>query len=197
VTAPRQPATLVLLGLRGSGKSTLGHTLAKRLERAFVDLDDLTAEAMQQTSAGEAIREHGLAVFREAEARALADALTHERAHRSGGVLALGGGTPTAPGAEQQLREAQSAGAVSVVYLRATPQTLAARLATTDTESRPSLTGKGTLEEIGELFTQRDSLYRAIADVVLETDELDESATLDRLVIWARSIDRSIDRSVD
>lgn len=185
MTAPAQPATIVLLGLRGSGKSTLGHALAKRLERAFVDLDDLVAESMQMSSPGEIIREHGIAVFREAEARALTDALAHERSHRVGGVLSLGGGTPTAPGAEQRLRTAQAAGEVSIVYLRATPETLAARLAKTGTASRPSLTGKGTLEEIGDLFAQRDGLYRSLAGSVLQTDDLDEAGTLEQLLAWA------------
>ena len=70
------PATLALLGLRASGKSTVGRWLAERLGRPFLDLDDLLLEAARRAgrreeSAGKLLAEAGPAEFRAFEAEAL------------------------------------------------------------------------------------------------------------------------------
>jgi shikimate kinase len=69
-----------------------------------------------------------------------------------------------------------------LLYLRASPETLRARLAATDLSARPSLTGADVLDEIATLFARRDPLYRALASAVLEIDGLHESECLARLV---------------
>lgn len=108
--------------------------------------------------------ERGEASFREAETRCLEEALG-----RSGGVLALGGGTPTAPGAADLIREARADGRAIVVYLRCTPDELTRRLAMMQgADDRPSLTGKGTLAEIEEVYEARDQHYVDLADHVVE-----------------------------
>src|SRR5690349_2822005 len=103
---------VLLIGLRGSGKTTIGRTLAERLSLSFADLDDLTVKALGATTVSEAWRTHGEAAFRRAEATALKIRITTDSQ-----VLALGGGTPTAPGAGDVIRAAQKQGA-RVVYLR-------------------------------------------------------------------------------
>lgn len=160
---------LVLIGLRGSGKTALGRALAGG---SLVDLDELVAARAGLASAAAFIRERGIEAFRRAEADALRDALAGDAA-----VIALGGGTPTAPGAAEMLRGC----AARVVYLRATPETLAARLSRTDLASRPSLTGVGVLEEIGALFAARDGLYRGLAGEVIDVDSLAADEVLARL----------------
>lgn len=180
---PRKPAgpTLVLIGLRASGKSTLGGRLADRLCREFLDLDNLVARSMDAADAGQAIRTHGLEVFRQHETRALEQALAGPPA----AVLSLGGGTPTAPGAQQLLLDAVERGACAACYLRAQAETLVERLTRTDTATRPSLTGSGTTNEVEQLFNERDGLYQRLAGRVIETDGLDEDSVLERLVGWA------------
>ncbi|MFG0306013.1 MAG: shikimate kinase [Phycisphaerales bacterium JB040] len=178
---------LILLGLRGSGKSTLGRRLGERLGRVFVDLDDITAMALDAPGPAPAIERLGLLVFRAAEAEALAGVLRRPDA----GVVALGGGTPTAPGAGEALRHARTEGVARLCYLRASAETLAARLRKTDLGERPSLTGSGTLEEIGTLLEQRDGPYRALADTVIETDTLSEDQTLQTLAAWAEQTQRA------
>ncbi|MBX3404370.1 MAG: shikimate kinase [Phycisphaeraceae bacterium] len=158
-----EAANLLLIGLRGSGKSTIGRMLAARLGREFVDLDNTTAALLNCRTPGEAFAAHGESVFRIAENRALIN-----ESVIGGRVIALGGGTPTAPGVAQMLEGDRSAGRAVIVYLRVMPDVLRARLRATDTSTRPSLTGTGTLEEIESVFAARDPVYRRLATHVIE-----------------------------
>lgn len=161
------------MGLRGAGKTSLGKALAEAHAMPFADLDEWSAHAAGFPTPGEAITRLGEPAFRRAEAASLRVALLYR-----GHVFALGGGTPTAPEAERLIRDARTARHVRVIYLRARPETLHARLARTNLAERPTLTGAGTLEEIAVLFERRDALYRSLAEVVIDTDEL----TFDRVL---------------
>ncbi|MBL8756967.1 MAG: shikimate kinase II [Phycisphaerae bacterium] len=158
---------IVLIGLRGSGKTTLGRALAQRAGRTFIDLDDLTPARLGCASVREAWAAHGEPAFRAAEADALADVLG-----RPGTVLALGGGTPTAPGAADRLRAARSSGGAWLAYLRASAADLRVRLAGTDIAQRPALMGADALGEIGAVLAARDGLYLGLADAVVEVGGL-------------------------
>jgi shikimate kinase len=169
---------LVLIGLRGSGKSTIGARLAQALGRGFVDLDDSTARALQCAGAGEAIANHGMDAFRAAERTALEQELQTARR-----VVALGGGTPTAEGCAELLAQDPC----RVIYLKAQPCTLRARLSSTDNTDRPSLTGGDVLDEIGTVYEQRDPLYMEIAESVVHTDGVSEDSTLVALLALVRA----------
>ena len=170
----------MLIGLRGSGKTTIGKRLARTLGRLFVDLDDRTPALLGTSTAAEAINTHGLAAFRAAEHDAL-DAILRDPG-QDPLVVSLGGGTPTAPGADDLLRSARAHNAIRMVYLHASPSTLRDRLRATDTATRPSLTGTDMLDEIETVYLQRDGLYRSIADRVVETGELSENEVVALLV---------------
>lgn len=178
--------SVILIGLRCSGKSTVGPRLADRLGVDFADLDELTAEGLAVASAAEAIRELGLETFRDGEVRALWRVLTGSSERRgtvragtpASLVLALGGGTPTAPGAISLLRSAASRDWL-IVYLRASIQTLQGRMAGPEAASRPSLTGRAPRDEVAMLHAQRDDLYRELAELSLEVDELSPAQIAD------------------
>lgn len=163
---------VLLIGLRASGKTTLGRSLAASLQRPFIDLDDDTARVMHAASAADAIRTQGLSAFRLAEATALRAALAQTKA----AVISLGGGTPTAPGAAEIIRDSKPS--ALAIYLRARPATLQARLRHSDISTRPSLTGACVIDEVPALFAQRDPIYRGIAAHVLDIDHMDQPQAL-------------------
>jgi shikimate kinase len=163
--------TLILIGLRGSGKTTIGRAVASHLSLPFQDLDDATTKILGASSVSEAFTKRGQQAFRQAETLALESALKTQNQ-----VLALGGGTPTAPGAVALLKQSQSTGA-QILYLRVTAQSLRARLQSL-THDRPSLTGIDPLAEIDAVLAQRDPAYLALADVVINVDGQTEAATI-------------------
>ena len=174
---------IILMGLRGSGKTTVGRLLAERLSRRFIDLDDRTLSIIRSEhgvcSIARAFTELGEAVFRRVEIEALGYALTELSDQPV--VLSLGGGTPTAPGASELL----GASGAELVYLRSPPDTLGARLRGEIDDRRPALTTQGDpIAEIEAVFQARDPQYRELATVVLEepgTPEEVVRALIDRL----------------
>lgn len=163
VTA-RMPPNIMLMGPRASGKTTVGKSLAGKLSYAFVDLDDRTAARLGERRAGDALAKHGEPAFREAEAAALTEVLG-----ASGQVIALGGGTPMGLAARALLADAKLRGPdhVAIFYLRVDSRTLKLRLAT-DPTPRPSLTGRGVIDEVDEILAVRDPVYHALAHHTLD-----------------------------
>ncbi len=169
---------LILIGLRASGKSTLGNLLAQDLGRDFIDLDDVVAHRMNASGPGEAIERDGIDAFRGAETEALRSVLESENQ-----IIALGGGTPTAPGAADVLRAARAI----IVYLRGTPETLRERLMHTNNADRPAIVGDDVLSEVQALFEQRDDLYREIAHSIIHIDGVLEESVLRALIALERA----------
>lgn len=177
------PPNVLLIGLRGSGKSTLGAALAHTLARPFVDLDNLTPVLMGHASVADAWKAEGEAAFRAAEADALARVLKKDSQ-----IIALGGGTPTAPGATDTLAEARRQSRALVLYLRADTKTLSARLKDADNRNRPALSGSDPSDkgEIDALLKDRDGLYLSLADHVVEVGASTEADLCDQLARLAR-----------
>lgn len=155
-------ATLALLGLRGSGKSTVGRALAGELGLAFVDLDERVLETGRRAghaagSAGELLARAGQAVFRELEATALRCLLEPS----PGLVLATGGGV-----VERADNRTWLARTTRGIHLCVPNAILAARLAA-DPTLRPPLTGLDPRAELELLAARREPHYHALAEVVL------------------------------
>ena len=165
--------TIVLLGLRGAGKSSVARELARALGREAVDTDDLVAERARKSIA-RTFAEDGEARFRELEAEALRDAL----ARRS--IVAPGGGAVTRPENREAIRDS---GAL-VVYLRARPETLAARVEAdaASAATRPALAPGGPLAEARALLAAREAHYLGLAQLVVETDGLTVSEVAGRVL---------------
>lgn len=158
LTRLRGVTVISLVGMPGSGKSTVGRHVARHLALPFVDTDHLIEQRI-----GCSIREyfelHGEPAFRDVEAQVL-DETTAAATDR---VIATGGGIVLRDVNRQHLHQR-----TTVLYLRATPEDLARRLRH-DTH-RPLLQGGGdAARRIRTLFTERDPLYRRTAHYVIET----------------------------
>ena len=116
---------LLLMGLRGSGKTTVGHLLARLLSCPFVDLDERVLGTFAESTVTDVWATHGEAAWRAAEARELQDLLADADATT---VIALGGGTAMVDAARDALQRAREAGTARVVYLRCEPAVLERRL---------------------------------------------------------------------
>lgn len=147
-----------LVGMPGSGKSTVGRHVARQLGLEFVDTDHLIEQRI-----GCSIREyfelHGEPAFRDVEQAVVAEATAMPNV----GVLATGGGVVLREANRELLRQRST-----VMYLRTTPDDLARRLRN-DTH-RPLLQGGGdAARRLRQLFQERDPLYRRAAHFVIET----------------------------
>lgn len=157
--------SIVLIGYRGSGKTTIGRRLADRLWQTFIDTDELVVKKAGKSIKG-IFEQHGEPHFRDLEAQAV-----REASQLSEHVIALGGG---ALGREEN-RSTLKQGGHKVVYLRCEPQALLKRIESDPqtAEARPNLTGLGGgIEEITALLKEREPLYRAAMTTELDVTRL-------------------------
>jgi shikimate kinase len=150
---------LVLVGLMGAGKTTVGERCAARLDRPFVDTDDLV-EAVARRSVQELFADAGEAAFRDLERDAVRDATASPVA----AVIACGGGAVLDAENRRLLRAAGT-----VVWLRASPAVLAERVDADDVD-RPLLTPRGSVSTLERLAIVRAAAYEAVADAAVDTE---------------------------
>ncbi len=157
------PPRVVLIGLPGSGKSSVGARLAARLGVPFADSDDLVEQA-QGRSVAEIFAADGETGFRALEAEAIAAALAG-----FDGVLALGGGAVTTAAVRSDLAAAR----LPVVLLTASRPELLRRIGST--VHRPLLVADPA-SQLAALEAQRSELYRTVCTLAVETGGLSEDA---------------------
>jgi shikimate kinase len=149
-------ARIFLVGMPGSGKTTVGRQLARRLRLPFFDCDHVIEQRL-----GCSIREYfaqaGEAAFRDIEQQVVS-----ELSQGADAVVATGGGAVVR---EPNRRCLQDGG--KVVYLRSTPEDLYRRLRH-DTQ-RPLLQVADPLGRLRSLYAERDPLYREAAHFLIET----------------------------
>ncbi|MEM9348340.1 MAG: shikimate kinase [Planctomycetota bacterium] len=154
---------IVLLGYRGSGKTTIGKQLANELWKDFVDLDDQTRKRFSNQTIAEIWEQYGEAGFRQAEAEAATEQLAKEDL-----VIATGGGILTHDAGKEAVTSAEDA---TRIYLACSADVLAGRIAAdaTTSDERPSLTGVADASaEVEEVLARRDPVYREAADIVFD-----------------------------
>jgi len=154
-----RPPRLLLVGMMGAGKSTVGGLVARRLGWAFVDSDALVEEETGTTVAA-LFAERGEASFRRTESAVLRRVLDSEVPV----VVSMGGGAVLDPANRALLR-----GSGTVVWLRAEPATLASRVGRG--AGRPLL-GRHPASALEHLDAARRPLYLEVADRVVDVDGL-------------------------
>jgi shikimate kinase len=152
----RRHLIIGLIGLPGSGKSTVGRLLARRLQIPFLDSDQVTEQRLGCT-VREFFEREGEERFRTIEAEIIEDLTLREFC-----VLSTGGGVVL----RQENRNCLHS-RCQVVYLKSTPEELYRRLK--HDINRPLLQVEDPLKKLQELFTQREPLYKETAHFVIET----------------------------
>jgi shikimate kinase len=160
---------LILVGLPGSGKTTVGRAVAEKLGRAFVDFDEEIVRRESMTIA-EIFGSKGEQHFRNIERK-----LTQELAKTSGMIVAPGGGWMTNPEGVALVRPP-----AHILYLKVRPETALKRLGA-DVSTRPLLMRADPLTELKRLFTERSAAYEK-ADTVMEADLLYFQGVVDSVV---------------
>lgn len=160
---------IILVGMMGAGKTTVGRSLADRLGWRHCDSDEQVMEATGRT-VPELFADHGEDAFRAEEARVLARALTGDEP-----VVVSAAGGVVLSAANRDL----IASSGLVVWLRADPELLARRVGTGT--GRPLLDGDPASRLVA-LDAVRRPLYETLAQVTIDVDDLTPSEVVERIL---------------
>jgi len=161
---------IVLIGMRGSGKSTVGAILAGRLHRELIPMDALIVYEAEM-SIPEIVAQYGWDHFRELEAK-----VTQKVARLRRTINATGGGVILNPANVTALRETGI-----VFWLRVSVEQSLQRIG--EDPNRPSLTGRSSRhDDLLATLNEREPLYRAAAHYTIETDNKSQVQIADEIV---------------
>ncbi len=155
--------------MMGSGKTTVGRALARRLGWPHLDSDEQVERNTGRT-VPEILESDGENAFRAEEKKALAQAVTSDEPV----VVSVAGGAVLDADNRRRLKAAGT-----VVWLRADPSVLARRVGSGD--GRPLIAGD-VAGNLRRLYAQRLPLYVQVADVVIDVDTIGPDAVVDRVV---------------
>lgn len=164
---------IVLIGYRGTGKTSVARRLGLRLGWTWVDAD-VEIELAAGKSIAEIFADDGESAFRDLEDQVLTRLFA-----RDDHVLALGGGAVVR---DENRRLITGAG--RVVWLRASPQAIALRVAEdpASPSQRPNLTASGGLAEIINVLASREPLYRECSEFEVDTEDKDIEQVADEIL---------------
>jgi shikimate dehydrogenase len=148
---------IVLIGMRGSGKTTVGKILARKLGRDFVQMDDLIVQKAG-LSIPEIVAKHGWVKFRELE-----EEITSEVTKRDNIINASGGGVVTREKNSQALKKNGL-----LVWLKASVDTLLQRIG--EDSQRPLLVARTPRGDMEMTLAERKPLYQQAADLAIDTE---------------------------
>jgi shikimate kinase len=163
---------IILIGYRGSGKSTVGSRLAARLQMKFVDTDDLIESEERHIS--DIVKSRGWDYFRRLEKTVIEEISKGDHL-----IIAPGGGA---------VLDIDNINALKrngfIIWLKADQETLLKRIQKDQGSStrRPTLTGKGILEEIEETISERGPFYEKASEIQIDTSALDVEAVVEDIL---------------
>ena len=165
-----QSGNLILIGMMGSGKTTMGRALAKHLGKTFIDTDE-EIQFRTGVTIPHIFDVEGEAGFRVREAQVIADL-----ALRDNLLLATGGGAVLTESTRTVLPQNGV-----VIYLRAQVHDLWLR--TRHDKNRPLLQTGNPYAKISQLFEQRDPIYRQVADLIVPSGKQSVHSMMLSLVV--------------
>ncbi|KKT35738.1 MAG: Shikimate kinase [Parcubacteria group bacterium GW2011_GWA2_44_12] len=160
---------LLLTGYRGAGKTTIGAIIAKKLNRTFIDIDDLI-EQREGKSIKEIFEQRGWQYFREIEKE-----VVKELCEVNGAVIAVGGGTFMY---DENLCLKENS---KIALLVAPVEVLADRIGN-DPNRPPLHENQSSTEEIGGVWRERKQRYYELADYVLDTKIYQNETAADMII---------------
>jgi shikimate kinase len=171
---------LVLIGYRGTGKSTVGALLAERLGMRYVGMDSEIIKKAKM-SIPEIVATYGWNKFRDMETE-----LTKELTRQDGLIIDAGGGVIER---QENVKELQVN--TRIFWLHASVNTITSRIQ--GDSSRPALTsGKTFVEEVADVLAKREPVYRAAADHEIDTENASPGQVADRIIkLWSQGIGMS------
>lgn len=161
---------IILVGMRGSGKTTTSKMLAKKLNKKILDLDE---ELVTKLGIGlaEIINTKGWNFFRDQEAL-----VAKEKAEEQNCIIATGGGVILRKDSVDALKKYGI-----FIFLNALPKTLAKRIG--DDNNRPPLNkGYTSKDELELVLKERETLYKNNADIVINTDNINGKEVITNII---------------
>lgn len=152
-------SNIVLIGFMGSGKTSVGIQLAKKLAFQFRDTDRMIEDNCSRTIKSIFAKE-GEGFFRELETKIIKDLIGKTGNH----IISVGGGLPVQPGNVELLQQLGH-----VIYLKTSGNTIMERLRGDTT--RPLLSGDNPEEKVETLLKLREPLYEAASHLTVITDD--------------------------
>lgn len=161
---------IVLIGYRGTGKSTIAKILSVRLQWPRFNLDEAIVKDIGM-SIPQMVEKHGWDFFRDVESKMVEKTSTMDRT-----IVDAGGGIIVRAANADILRTKGF-----IIWLKARPETIIRRIK--DNADRPSLTGKKSfLEEVQEVLAERTPKYQAAAHVAIDTDDLSPHEVAEKII---------------
>ena len=162
-------ANIILVGMMGAGKTTIGKVLAHSLNKEFIDSDH---EIQERTGVKIPVifEIEGETGFRKRESEVLFELVKKQNI-----ILATGGGAVLNPGNRELLRRSGI-----VIYLRASVNDLYRR--TRHDKNRPLLQTQNLYARLNELYVQRDAFYRETAHIIIDSGKQGIRFLVQRLI---------------
>ncbi|MHC4454171.1 MAG: shikimate kinase [Planctomycetota bacterium] len=170
---------IVIIGFRGTGKSTVGKLLANRLKMDFIDTDEYIESATGKTIK-DIFEEEGEESFRKTEVETIA-----KLSKMKNKIIAAGGGVVLR---DKNVKSLKSNG--FLILLEATPEIIHDRIRQDKktTQQRPSLTNKKSFDEIKHLIDKRQPLYENAANYTINTSYVSCEDIVEEIITVIRSL---------
>lgn len=173
---------IILTGLRGSGKTSIGRVLAEKLKRPFIDLDE-EIEKKSGKKIEDIVKKYGWEYFRKLEKEE-----TLKAAQCKNYIIATGGGTLMDRENAQVLKNSGR-----VIFIYCDLKIIKDRLK--KNKNRPSLTGKENfLDEMDEIWKKRQPIYEKVADIAIRCENKEAAKNAEHVIqeLKTREHDKNI-----
>lgn len=160
---------IVLIGMRGAGKTTVAKLLSKMLQKEVLETDDLVAKKTGMTIA-DIVKKNGWDYFRVIESEIIDDV-----SEKNNIIISCGGGVVIQPKNIELLKQKGK-----VFWLQVSTKTLLKRIG--NDKNRPSLTGKPQKADMEETLKNRYDLYKNAADVIIDTEKLSKKEVAQKII---------------